>query len=72
MARSNIWYLHRTLINQQTVELRDSFTGAAGLAENNGCYPTANTIGAIGDHGALDRANRLSEIFLYERSLVPN
>ena len=72
MPGSDHSYLHGTLVNQETIELCDSFVGAAGFVENDRCNATANAIGTVGDHGALHRANSLSEVFLYERSLVPN
>ena len=65
-------YLHGTLVNQQTIKLSDGLVCAAGFAENDSRNATADTIGSIGDHRALDGANSLSEVFLYARNLVSN
>lgn len=65
-------YLHGTLIDQQAIELDEGIVGAAGFAENDCCNSTADTVGTIGNDGTLDRANRFSEIFLYQTSWVPS
>ncbi len=64
--------LHGTLVHQQAVKLNKGIVGAIGLVEDDGSNPTANTVRTVGDKGALDRANGFSEVFLYQRSLVPN
>jgi hypothetical protein len=65
-------YLHGTLVDQQAIELDEGLVGAAGLAKNNCCNATTDTVGTIGDDSTLDRANGFSEIFLYQTSWVPN
>lgn len=57
-------YLHRTLIDQHSVELNESIVGAAGFAEDNSCNTTAYTVGSIGKHGSLHMAHRFAEVFL--------
>lgn len=57
-------YLHRTLVDQHSVELNESVIGAAWLAEDDSCNATAHTIGSVGDRGFLDLANRFAEILL--------
>ena len=57
-------YLHGALINQHAVELNESVVGAACFAEDDSCNAAAHTIGPVGEHGSVDRANRFAEILL--------
>ena len=42
-------YLHRTLVDQHSVELNESVVGAAWLAEDDGCNAAAHTVRSVGD-----------------------
>ena len=61
-------YLHRSLVNQHSVQLDQSIVGGAGFAENDSCNSPADAIGAVRKHGLLDWPNRFGKVFLYRRN----
>ncbi len=57
-------YLHRTLVDQHTVELLESVLSATRFAEDDGSNTTADAIWSVSEHSSLDRSNRFAEVFL--------
>lgn len=57
-------YLHWTFIYLNAVELLERSLGATWLAENDGCYTTADASRAVGEGNFLDRSNRFAKVFL--------
>lgn len=57
-------YLDGAVVNEETVQLLESKTSAAGLAEDDVGNATALRVGPIGQLHLLDTTNRLSKVFL--------
>ena len=57
-------HLHWTLVDKEAIKLDGRVIGHARLGEDDGGNPTTHAVGAIGDRGFLDRANRFAKVFL--------
>ena len=57
-------YLHRTLVNQHTVELLQSVLSATRFAEDDGSNTTADAIRSVSEHSSLDRSNGFAKVLL--------
>ena len=57
-------YLDRAVIDQETIQLLESFTGAIRLVKGHVCDTAALRVGTVRKLNSLDRAHRLNEVFL--------
>lgn len=67
----NFWaqqktYLHRTVVDLDTVQLVCGLSGTSWLGEDNGGSATATASRAVGEHDLLDGSHRFAEVVLNE------
>ena len=59
-------YLHRTVVNLDTVQLVRGLSSTSRLGEDNSGSATAATSRAVGKHDLLDGSHRFAEVVLNE------
>jgi hypothetical protein len=62
-------YLHRTIVDLDTVQLLRGLGGASWLHEDNGGGTTAAAVGSVGKHDLLHSSDRFAEVVLNEISM---